>query len=233
MFRGIIVGIVEDNKDPEMMHRIKVRLPMSGGVQSHWCRIASPNAGTERGLVILPDIGTEVVLMYAYRSMHPYVIGGVYNGKEDQPEPYYNDDGNNDKRVFWSRNDHMVVFDDTSGSEKVEIGAQASKRLDVSSAPIYHQLDSANKKITEYCDGISHYHGKKSITVKCKSLSVKTGTCLLDAGQSIAFVSKQIQINTGAAFRTNSPNTLVKKSGAPVTPTPAPPAPPAMHPPKA
>lgn len=232
MVRGIVVGVVEDNRDPDKMHRIKVRFPTDGGVKSDWCRIATPNAGVNRGLVMIPDIGTEVVLMYSHRSLYPYVIGGVYNGKEDRPDPYHNDDNNNDKRVFWSRNDHMILFDDTEGKEKVEVGAQASQRLDVSSAPIYHQLDSANKKITEYCDGITHYSSKKSITIKCKSLSIKSDTCLLDSGQMIGFVSKQIQMNTGAAFRTNSPNTLVKKSGAPITPLPAPPAPPAKHPPK-
>ena len=57
--------------------------------------------------------------------MSPYVLGAVYNGTEDKPEPYHNDDGLNNKRVFWSRNDHMVIFDDTPGMEKVQLGAQA------------------------------------------------------------------------------------------------------------
>ena len=159
---------------------------------------------------MIPDVGTEVVLMYAYRTLHPYIIGGVYNGAEDKPEPYHNDDGNDDKRVFWSRNDHMIIFDDTEGKEKVEVGAQASQRLDVSSAPIYHQVDSANKKITEYCDGITHYSSKKSMTIKCKSLSVKADTvCWIQAKPSVLCQSKS-KSNTGATFRTNSPNTLVK-----------------------
>ena len=70
-------------------------------------------AGKNRGWVSIPEIGTEVVISFAYRSLQPYILGAVYNGGDDKPEPYKNDDGNNDKRVFWSRNDHMLIFDDT------------------------------------------------------------------------------------------------------------------------
>ena len=90
------------------MHRIKVRLPVSGGdLESYWCRIITPMAGIQMGLVMIPDIGTEVLVSCAYKSMTPYVLGGVYNAKEDKPEPYKNDDKNNDKRVFWYRNDNI------------------------------------------------------------------------------------------------------------------------------
>jgi uncharacterized protein involved in type VI secretion and phage assembly len=229
MNKGIVVGIVEDNRDPEQMHRIMVRFPVDGGVKSTWCRIASPMAGEFRGLVLLPDIGTEVILMYSYRSLHPYVIGAVYNGNEDKPKPYHNDDGEDNKRVFWSRNDHMVLFDDTAGEESVGIGAKASERLDVKSAPIHHVMDAANKKITEYCDGITHYQGARSFSVKCKSLTLKTNDCTMDAGAGTILTAKSIQINTGTAFRSNSPNTVMKKGGVSISSNQAPSAPGAKH----
>ena len=62
--------------------------------------------------------GRQVIVGFAYRSMTPYILGAAYNGR-DLPEPYRNDDCLNNVRVFWSRNDHMVVFDDTEGMEKV------------------------------------------------------------------------------------------------------------------
>ena len=105
--------------------------------------MCTPCAGPYRGMVMLPDIGTEVALAFAYRSLTPYILGAVYNGTEDKPEPYHNDDGNNDKRIFWSRNDHMIVFDDTTGAEQVGVGAMAKTRLKVESAPVHHILDDA------------------------------------------------------------------------------------------
>ena len=185
MFNGMVVGIVKDNVDPEKMHRVLVEFPVEKTekkLESYWCRVSSPMAGKDRGLVIIPDKGTEVLLGFSYKSNSPYILGAVYNGKEDKPEPYKNDDEKNDKRVFWSRNDHMVIFDDTKGKERVDFGAQASSRLDVTSAPIYQIMDSSKKIITEYCEKDTKWEAKKTISIKCKQF-------VLEASNSITMKS--------------------------------------------
>ena len=176
MINGAVVGLVIDNKDPDKMHRVKVQYPVDSGegLDSSWCRMMSPMAGKDRGLVILPDIGTEVVLVFAYRTLSPYVLGAVYNGAADKPEPYHNDDANDDKRVFWSRNDHMVVFDDTAGAERVDFGAQAGTRLDARSGPIFHTLESAKMVISEYCDGNTEVEARETLSFKCKDFKLET-----------------------------------------------------------
>ena len=216
MIQGIIVGIVKDNVDPEKMHRVLVELPteaLQGKVESYWCRIATPMAGKDRGLVMLPEIGTEVVLMFSGYSNHPYVIGAVYNGGEDLPEPYHNDDGNNDKRVFWSRNDHMMIFDDTEGAEKVEIGAQTATRLDITSAVIYDSMDSSKKTITEYCDGDTKWEAVEKISIKCtdfvldasnKVTSKSGATTAMKAGGSYKTTAGGTATNKGATIQVNS-----------------------------
>lgn len=221
MVNGVVVGIVLDNVDPNGMHRVLVKYPVESGeeLKSSWCRMMSPMSGKMRGLVILPDVGTEVVLMFAYRSMSPIIMGGVYNGKDDKPEPYHNDDGNDDKRVFWSRNDHMVIFDDTSGAEKVEIGAQASTRLDVTSAPIYQQLLSAEKTIKEYCDKDTIHEAKSTYSVKCKDFK-------LEASQTIAIGAHQTmstKSDVSTTIKTPSSTQIYKATRIDVNPS-APPA---------
>jgi uncharacterized protein involved in type VI secretion and phage assembly len=188
MINGLVVGTVLDNNDPSGMHRVKVQYPVDSEekLKSSWCRMCSPMAGKQRGLVILPDIDSEVVIAFAYRSMSPYVIGAVYNGKSDKPEPYRNDDQNNDKRVFWSRNDHMVIFDDTKGAEKVEVGAQASTRLDVASAPIYQSMDSSKKTITVYCEQDSELEAVETISIKCTDFELETSATLTMEGKTSA-----------------------------------------------
>ena len=192
MINGLVVGTVIDNKDPSGMHRVKVQYPVDSEEQldSSWCRICTPMAGKQRGLVILPEVETEVIIAFAYRSMSPYIVGAVYNGASDKPEPYHNDDENNDKRVFWSRNDHMVIFDDTEDAEKVEIGAQASTRLDVTSAPIYQSMDSAEKTITVYCEKDSEFESEETISIKCKDFELETeATLTMEAESSAIFKS--------------------------------------------
>ena len=97
MISGTVVGIVIDNCDPDGMHRVLVKYPVDSGeeLKSSWCRMISPMAGAHRGLTMLPDTGTEVVLGFAYRSMVPYILGAVYNGTEDKAEPFRNMAGKN------------------------------------------------------------------------------------------------------------------------------------------
>jgi uncharacterized protein involved in type VI secretion and phage assembly len=216
MITGFVVGIVKDNVDPEKMHRVLVELPVESfenKTETYWCRVMSPMAGKNRGLVILPEIGTEVVISFSYKSLCPYIVGAVYNGGDDRPEPYHNDDEKNNLRVFWSRNDHMVIFDDTDGEEKVELGAQAPTRLDVTSGPIYQQLASTEKTITEYCDGETKWEAKKNISIKCKDFILETSnnitstsgdvTAMKSDGSYSVVVSGQ-NTNNGADIQVNS-----------------------------
>lgn len=235
MINGAVVGIVVDNKDPSKMHRIKVQYPVESGdgLESSWCRMCSPMAGKDRGLVILPDIGTEVVLVYAYRTMSPYVLGAVYNGSDDKPEPYHNDDQNDDKRVFWSRNDHMVIFDDTSGSERVDFGAQAPTRLDATSAPIYQTLESAKMIINEYCDGNTTVEAKETISLKCKDFKLEaSNSIVLDATATANFKGSStatIKSNTTQTYKAGL--VTVNPGAAPADPAPALSLPAHKHPP--
>ena len=189
MINGVVIGIVIDNKDPEQRARVKIQFPV-GDVESSWCRMATPMGGNGRGLVMIPDIGTEVLVGFAYRSLSPYVLGAVYNGGEDKPEPYKNDDGDNNKRVMWSRSSHMVIFDDTAGAEKVEVGATAGTRLDVKSAPIYQSLDSSKKTITMFCEKNTVVEAKETISIKCKDFKLETDmTIEHKAGQTAVYAS--------------------------------------------
>ncbi|MGB0641595.1 MAG: phage baseplate assembly protein V, partial [Myxococcota bacterium] len=233
---GTITGIVVDNKDPDKMHRIKVKFPSDsmGGMDSHssWCRMISPMAGASRGLVMLPEIGTEVVVGFAYRSMSPYILGAVYNGK-DLPEPYRNDDCLNNVRVFWSRGDHMVIFDDTDGAEKVSFGAQAPTRLNVESAGIHSILDSSRQTITERCDGDTIWEAKQTVSIKCSTFNLEaSGTVEVEAGSNTIIksgVSTTIEAGTTGEYKAGMVN--LNASAPPPSPAPALPSPPHKHPP--
>jgi uncharacterized protein involved in type VI secretion and phage assembly len=234
MISGLVVGIVLDNVDPDKMHRVLVKYPVDSEdeLKSSWCRMMTPMGGKLRGLVMLPDIGTEVLMMMAYKTMSAYIVGAVYNGTDDKPEPYHNDDSNDDKRVFWSRNDHMVIFDDTSGAESVSIGAKAPTRLDVKSGPIYQVLDSSQKTITEYCGKDTIWEAVETISFKCKDFK-------MDASMTVAMGAKTAILASGTSTTIKSTTTQVYKAtavavnpAAPCSaPSPALPTPAHKHPP--
>ena len=61
-----------------------------------------PMAGHDRGLVLIPEVGDEVVVGFEREDLRfPYVLGALWNGQDDPP--VFNDNGNNDKRILKSR----------------------------------------------------------------------------------------------------------------------------------
>lgn len=112
--RGVSVGIVTDNEDPEGLGRVKLQYPWRDAAdESHWARIATAMAGEDRGTYFLPEVGDEVLVAFEDGDIHhPYVLGALWNGQDVPPED--NADGNNDRRMVRSRSGHELVFDDAS-----------------------------------------------------------------------------------------------------------------------
>ena len=210
MIAGAVIGIVEENQDPEGLHRIKIRLPVDSEIRSAWCRMVSPMAGQSRGLVMLPEVGSEVLVMHSYRSHQPVVMGALYNGGEDPPEPYHNDDGKNNRRVLWTRNGNMVDFDDTPGAEKVSWGSGATTRLEVTSAPVHHVFNAAEKTIQEHAEGSIFYRALGRISIKCRSFKLKAEMVQLQAQGNAILSGEDITLECGGTIRISSPDTQGK-----------------------
>lgn len=84
---GVVVGIVTNNKDPENMGRVKVKVPdLADTVESAWARVAMVGAGASRGVFFLPEINDEVLVTFeAGDTRRPLVLGGLYGGKTKSP----------------------------------------------------------------------------------------------------------------------------------------------------
>ena len=121
---GVVIGIVTDNKDPDKMGRIKMKLPwLAEDAESTWARIATLMAGNDRGSFYLPEVDDEVLVAFEHGDLrYAYVLGTLWNGKDKPPET--NDDGKNNKRVIKSRSGMTILLDDTSGSEKKVYNSQ-------------------------------------------------------------------------------------------------------------
>jgi len=120
-FFGVVVGIVTNNQDPDKMARVRVKFPwLSDDHESWWARIATPMAGSGRGMYFLPDVNDEVLVAFEHGDVRsPYVVGSLWNGQDAPPEK--NDDGKNNLRLVHSRSGHLIRLDDKDGDEKIEI----------------------------------------------------------------------------------------------------------------
>jgi uncharacterized protein involved in type VI secretion and phage assembly len=142
-----VVGIVDDNVDPDELGRIKVKFPtLHEEPLSFWLRQISPNAGKERGLYSLPEKDDEVMVIFMQGSHDVgVIIGQFWNGvdippqecKDTLPGSSKTDTGaswstdtftdgttdleKNDRRFWKSRSGHLFVFDDSDGKESIQI----------------------------------------------------------------------------------------------------------------
>lgn len=228
MMNGVVVGLVVDNKDPDKTGKIKIKFPVDNesAPESSWIRQSTPMAGNSMGLMMLPDIGTEVLIGYSYKTLSPYMIGALYNGAADPPV-YANEDGKDDHRRFWSRNSHWLDFDDTSGKERIELIATSENKA------IYQEFHSANKIITTKVEKDFIMEAKETISMKCTDfelkadmeISVKAGSDFIsNAGANGTVKSGAMQTYKGATVDING--------GSPGSATAAKAHPPHKHPPK-
>lgn len=133
-FFGVTIGIVTNNKDPDGLGRVKTSLPwMADQVESDWARVVTPMAGAGRGVYFLPEVNDEVLVAFEHGNPDtPYVLGGLWNGKDKPPES--NSDGKNDRRAIRSRSGNVIRLTDTDGDAKIEIIDSSGKNTIVISA---------------------------------------------------------------------------------------------------
>jgi uncharacterized protein involved in type VI secretion and phage assembly len=82
-----VIGEVTNNNDPDDMGRVKVKFDSLGtNMESEWARVATLNAGSDRGIFMMPQPGDQVVVGFEHGdTRRPFVLGSLYTGKEKLP----------------------------------------------------------------------------------------------------------------------------------------------------
>jgi uncharacterized protein involved in type VI secretion and phage assembly len=187
---GVVVGIVTNNKDPDGLARVKLRFPwLSSNDESNWARVVSVMAGSGRGFYALPEVNDEVLVVFEHGDMRfPYVLGGLWNGKDKPPES--NGDGKNNVRMLKSRSGHIVRLSDEESKGKIEIIDRSGKNSLV--------FDTASNTIT--------------ITAGQEiKLSAAQGTITLEARKIELKASGEASIESGAAMEVKAQASMTIK----------------------
>lgn len=160
-----LVGIVTDNEDPEGWGRVKVKFPtLTEDHASNWARVVSIGAGSRRGFDCLPEIDDEVLVAFEHGDIHrPYVLGGVWNGKDDPPNTVQDNvqEGKVRLRTFKTRTGHQFQFIEENQGRSSQKGV----RIDTTNGhQIYLNDSDGSISIVSTGDLIIKANGKIEMT---------------------------------------------------------------------
>ena len=216
---GLHYGIVTQNKDPDNLDRIKVRLPwLDGGDtdQSHWAQLVVPMIGKKWGWYALPDIDDAVVVMFIEGDIsQPIILGGIWSKADISPEP--NEDGQNNFRGYRSRVGHRIIFDDTKEKPKIVLADKTCKQM--IGMGEFEIAGAGPNKCAVFKPPMSGTTGVSvSTTLPQGKLEItcKDGKLLLDAKQNIKINAKTtIEIKAGSDMKLEGSSSAKLTSGSP------------------
>lgn len=192
--KGLAVAIVTQNHDPEGMGRVRIAFPWLDDRESHWARLATPMAGKDRGLVLIPEVDDEVLVAFEREDVRfPYILGGLWNGV-DTP-PVANDDGNNDKRMLKSRKGHSLLFDDGTRGV-VELKHENGGLVRLTDDGILVDDGQGNTVSIDNKSGAMKLQASGSLEIKAATITIEaTGTLELKANATMTIRGALVNIN--------------------------------------
>jgi uncharacterized protein involved in type VI secretion and phage assembly len=187
-WHGAYPALVTDIVDPEGQGRVRIRLPWSPDAEGDdyevWARLATLMGGNQRGSWFIPDPDDEVLVIFEGGDpRRPYVIGGLWNGRDAPPESM-DSGGSNDLKTLKSRNGVTLTLDDASGQEKLILTTPGGQEIRLTDGPgVIEIADSNGNSITLDSSGVTITASAK-FSVQAGTVEVSAGSVTVNAGMS-------------------------------------------------
>jgi uncharacterized protein involved in type VI secretion and phage assembly len=222
---GVLTATVTDIKDPDNLGRVKVTFPvMSGDYVSWWSRTVHAGAGNGHGAIVLPEVGDEVLVAFGMGNFaEPYVLGGLYNGKDQPTTPWSDHVGSNDgqvqRRAFVSRNGMVIEMIETPQDEKLTLSTnKGAQRITL--------VQKSDKAIEIISEGPITVTGRQNvdvssasgdITLKGKKITIEASADLELSGLNVTVTAKSAAEVKGATAKVSGDATAELSGGATTT----------------
>jgi len=208
---ALVVGIVTNNDDPEKLGRVRVKYPALGDdTEGWWARVAVPQAGNERGMLMLPLVGDEVVVGFeGGDARRPYVLGSVWNGNA-KPNKLSQVDGSlgitSPKSIAVMATDGAITVDAKKGQSgpgdltittdgtitgkatkdvKIEATGQMSAEAATVAVKSKGQLSAEGATVTVKANGQVTIESSAALTIKGTAVTVQASGILKLSGAQV------------------------------------------------
>jgi phage baseplate assembly protein V len=117
---AIAPAVVTRVDDPDNLGRVRVTLPTYDDLETDWIAVLMLGAGEDKGLMMLPDVGDDVLVLYTHGDPdQSIVLGGLYglNGAPDSGV-----EGSRVQRyTLLTPGGQRITLDDGEGRVRIEI----------------------------------------------------------------------------------------------------------------
>jgi len=190
---GLQIGVVVQlQEDPKGEDRILIKAPVvdtqSEGI---WARIATLDAGQNRGSFFRPEIGDEVVLGFLNDDPRDAIVLGMLNSSA-KPAPLPATDDNHQKG-FVTRSAIKLMFDDEK--KIITIETPGGNKLIISDEAKGISLEDQNGNTLTLNDSGIALSSPKDITIEA------TGKLTLKASQDLSMEGLNVKAKANAQFK--------------------------------
>jgi uncharacterized protein involved in type VI secretion and phage assembly len=177
---------------------VKLTLPwLSDDYVSAWARTVQAGAGRDRGALIVPEVGDEVLVVFEQGDLRrPYVLGGLHNGIDlpDSKGIAVIDSGSGavNRRSTVSRRGHRIDLLDQAGQADGITLASGDGKLSLT-------IDATSTTVTVHADGTVKIEGSQGIVID-------------SAGAKLELKGGEISINATSNLQLKGANTTLEGS---------------------
>lgn len=196
--KGLHVGIVTQlEADPNGEDRILVKIPIiNNEEQGIWCRVASIDAGDNRGFFFRPEIEDEVIIGFINEDPNNAIVLGMLHSS-GKPAPIVASDDNHQKGIV-TRSEMKVLFDDEKKSIGIETPAGKKITLDEDQGVIIIEDENSNV-----------------ITIDSNGIKMESaGNIELKATGDVKIEGTNVSISASAQFKAEGSAGVEMSSGA-------------------
>jgi Rhs element Vgr protein len=196
--KGLHTGIVTQlESDPNGEDRILVKIPIiNNEEQGIWCRVASPDAGENRGIFFRPEIEDEVIIGFINEDPNNAIVLGMLHSS-GKPAPITAADANHQKGIV-TRSEMKVLFDDEKKSIGIETPAGKKITLDEDKGVIIIEDENSNV-----------------ITIDSKGIKMESaGNIELKATGDVKIEGTNVSVSASAQFKAEGSAGAEVSSGA-------------------
>lgn len=201
--KGLQIGkVVQLENDPDGENRILVRLPIiDNNAPGIWARIATLDAGQNRGSFFLPEIDDEVIVGFLNDDPREAIVLGMLNSSA-KPAPITAEDANNEKG-FVTRSGMRIHFNDDTKTISIDTPAGNSIKLNEDDSSI-RIVDQNDNTATFNSSGIEMKSSRDIKIEAAGKIDIKAGTALTLAAAQMAISAQSSMEVKGATASLSS-----------------------------